>query len=68
MEKKFLHNLKVPKKILAQPKGKKKNSLQDKIAQPPHPSPQKYNGPSLIQLISVWKWVLGGGGGKAMGI
>ena len=34
--KKFVHNLKVLKKILAQPKAKKK-SYRDKIAQPPPP-------------------------------
>ena len=35
--KKFVHNLKVLKKILAQPKAKKK-SYRDKIAQPPPPT------------------------------
>ena len=36
MKKKIMHNLKVLKKILAQPKGKKK-AYPDKIAQPPPP-------------------------------
>ena len=34
MEKKFVHNLKVLKKILAQPKGKKKNLTQTKLLNP----------------------------------
>ena len=34
MKKKFVYNLKVLKKILAQPKGEKKKSYPDKIAQP----------------------------------
>ena len=41
MKKKFMRNLKVLKKILAQPKGEKKNLTQTKLPNPPPPLKNK---------------------------